>query len=123
MRESQMRAIIKKHFTKKGVFIQAIESHGTPGVPDIFFHDEESGWAELKEMKGLRVPFRPGQFNWLQRYWKSGGLSLLIVTTPKGLWYVFQGPEIKREYESEHDMFLSATWTGTELPESAFCRC
>ena len=120
MRESRMRKIIKEHFGKR-ILIQPIESHTTTGIPDIFFFDQEPGWAELKEWNGGKVPFGPGQFAWLTNYWKRGGLALLIITTRDDLWIVFQNNNIQRSYDGQEWMD-KASWIGSELPETAFRR-
>ena len=120
MIETKMRQIIKKHFGKR-MLIQPIESHATNGIPDIFFHDEESGWAELKQLDGLMVPFRPGQYAWIKRFVSLGGLALLICTTRDGVWIVFQGENILQDYR-DLDWFSMASWYGRELPESVFKR-
>ncbi len=120
MREGRMRKVIKKHFGKR-ILIQPIESHATTGIPDIFFFDQEPGWAELKEWNGEKVPFGPGQFAWLTNYWKRGGLALLITTSSDNLWIVFQNENIQRSYANE-EWVNRASWIGSELPETSFRR-
>lgn len=101
MTETQMRTIIKRQFGMH-MLIQRIESGGTcAGIPDLFVYADEPAWVELKILKARKVPFRPGQFNWLTDYHDRGGLSLLICYRPQDMyWYVFQGEHIQRSYNA-----------------------
>jgi hypothetical protein len=91
------------------------------GVPDLhmrtYRHDV---WIELKVVKQLKsgqvkIPFRPGQFNWIRRHTEMRGKALLLcyVDKPAGFWIAFKGTGIKRVYESQGDFLDSADWYGT----------
>lgn len=76
-------------------------------VPDIYFKTEhKEGWIELKNLKRLtgtiRIPFRPGQFPWIQKQVRLNGIVYLFCTMPDDFIYIFKNKNIKRSYtESE----------------------
>jgi hypothetical protein len=97
------------------LMFQPIESSRTGiGVPDWWFrtrHDE--GWVEEKELRAplkevVRIPWRPGQFEWMRRYVQLGGHGLLFVFVE---WCytnhdfrtltVFEDFAVQREYSTE----------------------
>ena len=105
MKESDMWRKLSHEFKK--VFpharIMRIESHATMlGIPDVNFRTAYiEGWIELKQLKKghyvWRVPFRPGQYNWLKKQYMLNGIAILLATIDKQ-WYYFEGEDIKEVY-------------------------
>lgn len=100
-----------------GVMIQRIESGSTGlGIPDTYVRtSKKSLWMELKNMYfpvtiNLVVPFRPGQYGWLKRHAKLGGISVLAIATPDG-FYFYHNDTIQKEYvaplSASADLFLT----------------
>lgn len=106
MKENLMRKQLIRELPM--LFVQSIETGTTAlGIPDLFFFDRETkrvGWIELKQIddfaEPVKVPFRPGQYNWLRSYVQMGGTAYLICTSKSTdeFWYVFAGPNIKLSY-------------------------
>jgi len=72
-------------------------------VPDLYFKTEHSeGWIELKDLKKLtgtiRIPFRPGQFAWIQKQVRLNGTVYLFCTDENDVLWIFKNDCIKRSY-------------------------
>ncbi len=117
MLESEMRKMLIKDLPR--VFFQPIESHGTVGIPDLFFlntTNSMAGWAELKEIDDfrdeVRIPWRPGQHRWMQQYVRNGGVGILLCTSKHtDHWYAFFCGNILRSY-TLFDIEDYARWSG-----------
>ena len=75
-------------------------------VPDLYFKTEhKEGWIELKDLKKLtgtiRIPFRPGQFAWIQKQVRLNGTVYLFCTDENDVLWVFKNGCIKRNYDQE----------------------
>ena len=118
MLESKMRKALNHQFGKQHV-IQPIESLTSIGIPDIFFRaDNREGWIELKQAKetakgGINIPFRPGQYLWIQRYIKRKGYMILLCTFEgnEKYFFAFRGYNIREEY-SNAQFYSSCYWQG-----------
>ncbi len=108
MLEKEMRRLLKYYSKKQipNILMQRIESGSTGiGIPDFYFKTtKEEGWIELKEIKGnvsreaiIRIPYRPGQYNWLRNYTQLNGNAILICSIDKA-WYCFKGDYIQETY-------------------------
>lgn len=64
-------------------FCQSFESALIPGVADLYMVLPRGGavWLELKVMEstGAKIPFRPGQPQWLESHARAGGRSIVAV--------------------------------------------
>lgn len=105
--EGDLRALVTKSIKQIGLLAQPIESGETGlGIPDMYIRTGEvSAWMELKFRRfplhyPFEVPFRPGQAAWLERNYKLGGTSLLMIGTLTGV-YVFLNTNIKRVYNKD----------------------
>lgn len=114
--ETQMYADLRKHF--KSCFLQRIETGAIfVGVPDLFFRNAlGEGWIEMKILQRfplyakVKIPFRPGQFNWLQRYSRIGGNAILLIyMIETRLYYLFRNENIQIEYENKRDFLNHAS--------------
>jgi hypothetical protein len=85
---------------------QPIESGTTGlGIPDLWVRTTKVGaWVELKNehydlpLPGIyAVPFRTGQYGWLRRHYELGGISVLGVKAPSGV-YFFANEAIREVY-------------------------
>ena len=103
-----MRRLLKYHSKKQipSILIQRIETGSTGiGVPDFYFKTiYNEGWIELKEIKGntsreaiIKIPYQPGQYNWLKNYNALNGNAILICSIDK-VWYCFKGDYIQQSY-------------------------
>ena len=115
MTETEGRRWLLNRAKQGGWLYQPIESSVTGiGIPDGYFRTwKNDGWIELKSFnfcgQGIKkVPFRPGQFNWLQRHTLLGGNSFLFifytVKVASGNHVcicVFKDKNIKQEYVYE----------------------
>lgn len=76
-------------------FIQSFESVGLPGVPDLYVVPliGEAYWLELKVMMtdGARIPFRPGQPQWLDRHADAGGRANVVVQFQSSALVLYAG--------------------------------
>ena len=107
MLESTIRKEMIKELPKKDILLQPIESSRTGvGILDMFYRSEhKDGWIELKCIKDypkkpqvpIRIPWRPGQMNWIIDYRNLNGSVFLFLHIKNALW-VFNGYCIKREY-------------------------
>lgn len=102
--EGKLRAAFVQALRYNKILAQPIESGSTGlGIPDMFLRTgKHSVWAEFKNAKyaiqlPYTVPFRPGQYRWLKDYYSLGGLSLLVIGTPEGI-YIFRNESIKKQY-------------------------
>jgi hypothetical protein len=98
-------------------FVQAIESGITGcGIPDLFIRTRSGNavWMELKHLyyplgQSFTVPYRPGQYPWLWRYRKHGGISVLAISYNGGFLF-YANDRIQKEYEKpflkDGDLFL-----------------
>ncbi len=109
MKETKMWKELKKAFKEVVPYglIERIESSITPGIPDIHYRTaQHEGWVELKQLKRRRdhwvVPFRPGQFAWLNKYYILNGVSVLVATIDTD-WYFFMDDQIKERYYTLRD--------------------
>lgn len=110
MLETPMYQKFRGKIFKFKIKLCRIESGGTIiGLPDWFFRSEwRDVWIEAKQISRwpvrdnttVKIPYRPGQFNWIKEYQKLGGAVFLIVTY-KNQWYLFK--DIRKEY-SKFDM-------------------
>ena len=103
-----MRRLLKQELKIQipHILIQRIETGSVGiGVPDFYFKTiYNGGWIELKEIKGnvsretiIKIPFQPGQFNWIKRYISLNGNMILICSIDK-IWHCFKGDYIREEY-------------------------
>ncbi len=72
-------------------------------VPDLYFKTEhKEGWIELKDLKKLtgtiRIPFRPGQFAWIQKQVRLNGTVYLFCTDENDSLWIFKNGCIRRNY-------------------------
>ena len=89
-----MRQIVIKAMS--GLDAVSVENPARPGTPDINYIE---GWVELKVLEKwptragtkIRVPcFTPQQRVWLERRWKRGGASYLLILIGKD-WLLYDG--------------------------------
>lgn len=104
--EGDLRALITRGLRHAKVLAQPIESGETGlGIPDLYIRTTKtSAWMELKFRRfpihyPFEVPFRPGQHAWLERNYKLGGTSVLMIGTLTGV-YTFKNEQIKKVYEN-----------------------
>ena len=108
MLEKDMRRLLKHEVRIQipWVLIQRIETGSTGiGIPDFYFKTMyNEGWIELKEIKGnvsreaiIKIPYRPGQFNWIKKYISLSGNVILICSIGE-VWHCFKGDYIWEEY-------------------------
>lgn len=102
--EADVRGTLTRALRANSVLVQPIESPLTGlGIPDLFVRTSKvSAWVELKfERREPKLPymvsFRDGQYGWLKRHWELGGISVLGVWTPSGL-YCWTNASIQVEY-------------------------
>jgi len=102
MKETDMYHKLTNKLPTKGTLLQRIEMDR---VPDIFYRTwMEDGWIELKVLNSypkrssiVKVPFRPGQLNWIKTYRILNGNVFLFFYIENSLW-VFKGDTIREEY-------------------------
>lgn len=94
MSESRMRRVVVRAL--KPLHPVAIESHITPGTPDVNFSD---GWIELKYLKTwpkyartkVRIShFTTAQKRWLKKRWEINESSWLLIKCRQE-WLLFNG--------------------------------
>ena len=116
--ESRFRNQLVNEMRLEGFEVQGIESGMTGrGIPDLYFSKikrnpivgqgersefEDKGWIELKNITGklkdpVIIDFRPGQYEWLMRFYNGGTNVYLMVSCCEGI-FVFRGLEIKKSY-------------------------
>lgn len=115
MTEHQMYVRMKELITGQPIILQRINQQR---VPDIFFRTPKAeGWIELKVIstKGgiVRIPFRPGQFAWIQDYVRVGGLAELFCIDMDAVLWVVRGKKIKTVYSIEGFVYVAehTDWT------------
>lgn len=91
-----------------------IESGSTEvGFPDWYLRTEWTDlWLEAKELKRwpvrestrIKIPYRPGQYNWIIQHKKLGGRVALIITY-KNRWYLFH--DVRLDYTIKEFEFLT----------------
>lgn len=103
-RESNLRGTMTRVLRAMGYIAQPIESGETGlGIPDLYVRTSKaSAWIELKNFRyalvyPVHVPFRPKQKEWLEDHSALGGMSVLVISEPKGV-HVFVGSYIKKVY-------------------------
>lgn len=83
--EHAFSAAIVQHLKKENYFVTRIESHTTPGIPDIYAVNEKGPiWIELKfhpkkAKFPMKVKWRPGQQFWAYNHWAKDP-SVRVVT-------------------------------------------
>ena len=116
MLEKTMRKEMITKMDKNKILLQPIESPATgTGILDIFYRTNNAdGWIELKVIdkcpvrKGIvKIPWRPGQMNWITRYLKLNGNVFLFLHIEKALW-VFKDFHIQKEYSQSEIVKLSS---------------
>ncbi len=100
MKERETYLMLRKKLLPYPIILQRIEYQC---VPDLFFRSEnKGGWIEIKDLKKLtgtiRIPFRPGQFAWIQTHVRLNGTSYLFCTMPDDFIYIFKNENIKKLY-------------------------
>jgi hypothetical protein len=110
MKETELSRKIIKLLQFSGIFVQRIESPMTGvGIPDLFFRTTQTdGWIEFKviqhpiklEQKKIKIPFRPGQLNWIKNYVAMGGNAFLFISIDSSL-FIFKNKNIERSYTQE----------------------
>lgn len=132
--ESKWRERFNSKMTEKGAWCTPIESGATgDGIPDTFMRFNNRGyWIEYKVIDApltsqQKVPFRPGQYNWLRRNHREGGVSLVAIQYNDG--YLFASiTAVDLEYHiyrghhavmtkhgtmiTKNDMEIIARWIG-----------
>lgn len=105
--EGDLRAMVTRSLKHARVLAQPIESGETGlGIPDMFIRTTKtSAWMELKFRRfpihyPFEVPFRPGQYAWLERNYKMGGTSVLMIGTLTGV-YAFKNEQIEKVYDTD----------------------
>ena len=103
--EADVRGHLVKALRANNVQAQPIESGTTGlGIPDMFVRTTcKDLWVELKFERyeprlPYTVPFRPGQYGWLRRHYELGGLSVLGVWMPSGM-YLWANNNIQEVYD------------------------
>lgn len=102
MKETQIYHKMKDKLSPMGVLLQRIEMDM---VPDLFYRTyHKDGWIELKRIEKLpvrnpyiKVPFRPGQMNWIRIYRTLNGKIFLFFSIVNEL-FIFRGANIKERY-------------------------
>jgi hypothetical protein len=110
MTETKIRQYLKKllkYEIDNGLIqFQPIESGSTGiGIPDIYFaSDRKEGWIELKILKkkgtSLIVPYRPGQWNWIQKRMHLNKRTYLFAYYQNKI-YVYFNENIRKEYSEK----------------------
>ena len=117
-KEKDIYKKMNKVFNRSRILLQPIES-GIKGIgiPDIFYRTFNcEGWIELKYISKfpimkkslIRIPFQPGQMNWIKKYRALNGNIFLFLYIENSLW-IFRGFRIK-EYYTENDLIKSACY-------------
>lgn len=114
MIETEMVRTLKSKLKGLPIKIHKIESGSTEvGFPDWYIRTMCIDiWIEAKELKRwpvrestrIKIPYRPGQFNWIMQHKKLHGKAMLIVTY-KNEWYLFS--DIRLDYTQREFNFLS----------------
>jgi hypothetical protein len=88
------------------------------GIPDIYFLSETTrshGWIELKiaektsKIGVIKVPYRPGQINWLSRHKERGVKAYTLIFYDK--FYLTE--VFDREFKSIEDLQRKSLWHGS----------
>lgn len=103
MKEADLYKILVKKAINT-MFVR-IENKLNLGTPDIYFVNKNCcGWLEAKKLtlgekyEGIvKIPFRPYQFEWLEKNYKHGGMSVLGIISDWGIYFAIN-EAIKLEY-------------------------
>jgi hypothetical protein len=88
------------------------------GIPDIYFLGETTnshGWMELKIAEKtskhgvIKVPYRPGQINWLSRHKERGVKAYALIFYDK--FYLTE--VFDREFKNIEDLQIKSLWYGS----------
>ena len=120
MTETEGRKWLRQLCKDKAIIFQPIESSRTSiGIPDIYLRTPVvDGWMELKQIKWnatdhYKIPFRPGQFEWLRKYSGFGGnaiLCLFMEEANNNLVFFIKRHNIHLEYTMKELIELSSLW-------------
>lgn len=95
MLEKTIRKEMIKRLPEDKILLQPIESGNTGiGILDIFYRSlHQDGWIEFKVIKNypkrsrfIKIPWRPGQMNWIRRYRELNGNVFLFLYIENALW-------------------------------------
>lgn len=101
--EADVRGAFNRALHANNVTGQPIESPLTGvGIPDEFVRTtKRDAWIEFKYTRQADMPYtvtyEDGQFSWLTRHWKLGGIAILAVWFPSGL-YMWLNERIQLSY-------------------------
>jgi hypothetical protein len=87
--------LIRKNLKKSFLFTR-IENIASPGVPDVFwtsFKDGQSGWIELKIIRGRKMRFGQEQVAWIKRH-ADLGLNVKILARKDDTIFLWEGSDI-----------------------------
>jgi len=109
MLEKTIRNKMIKEFKNEKILVQPIESSRTgTGILDVFYRTTNTdGWIEFKKLNKypmkniIKVPWRPGQMNWIKKYRKLNGNVFLFFYIEDALW-IFKGNNIKEQYSESY---------------------
>lgn len=114
MKETNMWRKLDPHLSRIGKF-QKICDRFTGGIPDILGARTGDGRGvalELKELSGVyavKARFRPGQLDWLDDWWSTGAIAL-VVATWRGEWMAFEPHWAERLEEGLPPDQLQPVW-------------
>ena len=98
--------------------VTAVESSDTGGkMPDLFIRSSFlSWWVELKQIPtpGRKIPWRPGQENWIRRYRQLSGSFALVLAIKEELFvFKFSGKQSEKELPPKFGDISSARFYAT----------
>ena len=118
VKETKMYHKMRDKLTYYGILLQRIEMDM---VPDLFYRSwHQDGWIELKVVSrisdNIKIPFRPGQLNWIKGYKSLNGSVFLFLHYDDKLW-IFTGKNIRNEYHKSellrYSDYVSTHWKNT----------
>ena len=87
--------LIRKNLKKSFLFTR-IENIASPGVPDVFWtalKNGESGWVELKIIRGRKMRFGQEQVAWIKRH-SDLGLNVKVLARKEETIFLWEGSDI-----------------------------
>ncbi len=102
MKETDLYRKMVNKLSPHGMILQRIEMDH---VPDLFYRTyARDGWIEFKILNKypiksniIKVPWRPGQMNWIKEYRVLNGTIFLFFYVENAL-LIFKGLNIKEQY-------------------------
>lgn len=120
MREATLWRYLRDGLRPLRVDLSRHEDMAEVGVPDVSYGARGvNGWIELKHVKkwtrnGVKVPWRPGQREWLMQRGRQGGRCWLLIRVGRSnylfAWNALPPNDHTRWSQQEYDQSCHAQW-------------